>query len=39
MARLVRPEPPWSADPPRDPLDGLTLILTLLIIWRIVGGC
>jgi hypothetical protein len=39
MARLVRFESPWPADPPKDPLDRIALILTLMIIWRLVGGC
>jgi hypothetical protein len=39
MARLVRFEPPWPANPPRDPLDKLALIMTLMIIWRLAGGC
>jgi hypothetical protein len=32
---------PFSQDDPqkKDPLDRLTLILVLMIVWRIIGGC
>jgi hypothetical protein len=40
MARFIRSLAPWPTDsPPRDPLDRITLVLTLMIIWRLLGGC
>jgi hypothetical protein len=40
MRALTPFEPFWQAGPPKkDPLDRLTLILVLMIVWRLVGGC
>ncbi|HEX8860806.1 MAG TPA: hypothetical protein VGC06_17275 [Actinomycetes bacterium] len=30
----------WQPGPPKsDPLDRLTLLVVLMIVWRLVGGC
>jgi hypothetical protein len=30
----------WQPGPPkRDSLDRLTLIMALMIVWRLIGGC
>jgi hypothetical protein len=30
----------WQPGPPkRDYLDRLTLIMVLMIVWRLIGGC
>lgn len=30
----------WQPGPPkRDELDRLTLLVVLMIVWRLVGGC
>jgi hypothetical protein len=33
-------EQSWQPGPPKsDPLDRLTLLVVLMIVWRLVGGC
>lgn len=39
MARLVRFQPYQHIDHAPDPLDKLIVVLTLLIVWRLLGGC
>jgi hypothetical protein len=39
MARLICPAPSRLAGPPFDPLDKFAAIVTLIIIWRLLGGC
>lgn len=39
MARFIRSLSPWPTASPRDPLDRIALVLTLMIIWRLTGGC
>ena len=40
MRPLTSFDPLWQAGPPKkDPLEAIALILGLLIVWRLVGGC
>jgi hypothetical protein len=40
MRPLTSFDPFWQAGPPKkDPLDAVALLLVLLIVWRLVGGC
>jgi hypothetical protein len=39
MTRLVLSESFRPNVPPRDPLDKITLILVLILILRLIGGC
>jgi hypothetical protein len=40
MNQLAPFERFWQAGPPkRDPLDHLAMIIVLMIVWRLVGGC
>ena len=39
MARLVHIQPYRQATHPGDPLDKLIVVLVLMIVWRLLGGC
>jgi hypothetical protein len=39
MVRFIFPASSHLGRPPFDPLDKLAAIVTLIIIWRLLGGC
>jgi hypothetical protein len=39
MARLVLFDPLRLVEPPNDPLDKVAIIIALIILLRVVGGC
>lgn len=39
MVRLVMFDPFRPGDAPGDPLDKIIVIVTLILMWRLLGGC